>query len=235
MLPIRDDNPTRVIPWLTIALIVANVALFLYQVSLPAPVRQELVFRRGLVPALVTHLPQIGPSAVVPGLVSFVSSMFLHGDLVHLAGNMLFLWVFGNNVEESLGRTRFLVFYLACGLAAAFTQIAASPDSTVPMVGASGAIAGILGAYLLLFPRARVLTVIPVFIFPYFVRLPAFVVLGLWFLFQVLYSLFSDPGRGGVAWYAHVGGFVAGMILLQILLPGGGRRARGDRGRELPA
>lgn len=224
MIPLRDDQPIRRFPFLTLALIAANVFLFFYEASLPPHLRQELVMRRGLVPALVTHLPDLGPRALAPGVLSFFSSMFLHGDLIHLGGNMLFLWIFGKKVEEAMRHLRFLVFYLACGLAAAFTQIAAGPDSLIPMIGASGAIAGVLGAYVLLFPRARILTVIPVFFFLHFVRLPAFILLGLWFLFQLLSSLASDPRMGGVAWYAHIGGFVAGMVLVAFFLPPRPRR-----------
>lgn len=219
MIPIRDENPTRRFPLITIALIAANCVAFLYQLSLGPALSQELVFTRGLVPWIVVHLPELGAGAVIPVTSSFFTSMFLHGDLFHLLGNMLFLWVFADNVEDRMGRGRFLIFYLICGLAAALAQIAALPSSRVPMVGASGAISGVLGAYMLLFPHARVLTVIPIFIFLHFIRLPALVVLGMWFLFQVLYSVWSDPSRGGVAWYAHIGGFVAGLVLLRLFLP----------------
>ena len=224
MIPIRDENPTRRFAVVTVALIAANAAAFLYQASLPAAQMQEMVLRRGLVPGLVTRLPDLGGAALAPGILSFFTSMFLHGDLLHLAGNMLFLWIFGNNVEDVLGRFRFVVFYLLSGLAAALTQVAVLPSSTVPMVGASGAIAGVLGAYFLLFPHARILTLVP-FIFVYIVRLPAFVVLGMWLGFQVFRSMLADPSKGGVAWFAHIGGFVAGMLLLLVFRP---------RGRRLP-
>ena len=219
MIPIRDENPTRRFPVISLALIAANVAAFGYQVSLGPDLGAELVFTRGLIPALVWSLPSLGPDAVVPVVSSFFSSMFLHGDLLHLLGNMLFLWVFADNVEDRMGRARFVVFYLACGLLAAWTQVAVLPGSAVPMIGASGAISGVLGAYMLLFPGARILTVVPIFIFLQFVRLPALFVLGVWFLFQVLSSLWSDPARGGVAWFAHIGGFVAGLLLVTIFTP----------------
>jgi membrane associated rhomboid family serine protease len=219
MLPLRDDNPTRTFPIVTLAFITLNIAFFFYEISLPPALLQDLVFRRGLVPGLVTSLPGPGLQGLGSGLLSFVSSMFLHGDFLHLGGNMLYLWIFGNNIEDRLGHGRFILFYGLCGLAASMTQIASLPESMVPMIGASGAIAGVLGAYLLLFPKARVLTVIPIFIFLHFVRLPAYVVLGLWFVFQVVHSLMADPGRGGVAWFAHVGGFVMGMLLLYVFLP----------------
>src|SRR6266850_5791475 len=216
MLPIKDDIPTRSFPVVTVMLIAANVATFLYQSSLSPRRELEMALRFGLVPAVITSLPHLDPGTVAPSLLTFLTSMFLHGDILHLAGNMLFLWIFGNNVEDELGRFRFVFFYLCCGLIAALTQVAALPRSSIPMVGASGAIAGVLGAYFILFPTARILTLVP-FFFVYLVRLPAFVVLGMWFLFQVIYSAMSAtrPG-GGVAWFAHIGGFVAGMILLTV-------------------
>jgi membrane associated rhomboid family serine protease len=224
MIPLKDDIPTKSIPWVTIGLILTNIIVFLYQATLPPHRELELTLRFGLVPGVVTRLPELDAGSVVPSLLSFVTSMFLHGSVIHLGGNMLFLWIFGNNVEDSLGRARYSLFYLLCGLTAAVTQVAALPRSAVPMVGASGAIAGVLGAYFLLFPSARILTLVP-FFFVYLVRLPAFVVLGMWFLFQVLYSTMSVGGPGGgVAWYAHIGGFLAGMLLLGVFLP---RRRRG--------
>lgn len=219
MLPLRDENPTRRFPIVTVALIALNVASFIYQKSLPEALEADLVMRHGLVPAFVTLLPQAGAGAAIPTASTFVTSMFLHGGLLHLLGNMLFLWVFGDNVEDRLGRGRFVLFYLTCGLAAAATQIVALPGSRVPMIGASGAISGVLGAYMLLFPSARVLTVIPIFIFLQFVKLPAIVLLGIWFLYQILNSLWSAPGEGGVAWFAHIGGFAAGLILITLFLP----------------
>ncbi len=219
MIPLRDDNPTRRFPVVTVALIAVNVAAFLYQKALPDHLEADLVMRRGLVPAFVTLLPEAGPGAAIPAVSAFFTSMFLHGDIFHLLGNMLFLWIFADNVEDRMGRIRFLVFYLICGLAAAATQVVALPDSQIPMVGASGAISGVLGAYMLLFPRARILTVIPIFIFLQFVRLPALVVLGVWFLYQVLYSMMATETGGGVAWFAHIGGFVTGLALISFFLP----------------
>ena len=219
MIPIRDENPTRTFPALTLAVIAVNVLVFAYQLSLPPRLAQELTLRRGLVPGFITGLPELGPPALVPGAASFLTSMFMHGDAVHLLGNMWFLWIFGNNVEDALGHVRFAFFYVGSGLAAALAQIAATPSSMVPMIGASGAIAGVLGAYLILFPRARILTLVP-FIFVYLIRLPAFIVLGIWFLFQVLHSMMAASTlRGGVAWFAHIGGFTAGMILVLVLVP----------------
>jgi membrane associated rhomboid family serine protease len=218
MIPLRDENPARATPFVTLSIIAINLIVFFHEVTLPEQGLRALIFQRGLVPENVSRLLH-GDRAGLSALSPFVTSMFLHGDVLHVAGNMLFLWVFGNNVEDALGKIRYILFYFACGIAAALTQIAARPDSTVPMIGASGAIAGVLGAYLLLYPRARVLTLVPCF-FIYMVRLPAFVVLGMWFVYQVLYSM-SGIGRtgGGVAFFAHIGGFIAGMVLLFALRP----------------
>lgn len=226
MIPIRDENPTRVRPVITVLLIAANAGIFLYQMTLPPEAARQLILTRGLIPGDLTRLPDLGTPALGPGAASIVTSMFLHGGLLHLLFNVWFLWIFGNNVEEAMGRIRYPVFYLLCGVAAALTQVAVFPASTVPMIGASGAIAGVLGAYFLLYPHARILTLVP-FFFLYIVRLPAFVVLGLWFALQVLYSAMSDPARGGVAWSAHAGGFVAGMLLVPIFRKGS--RGRGPR------
>lgn len=218
MIPLRDENPARATPFVTLCIIAVNLIVFFHEVSLPEPELQALIYQRGLVPESVSRLLH-GGRADGSALSPFITSMFLHGDVLHVAGNMLFLWVFGNNIEDALGKIRYVVFYFACGIAAALTQIAARPDSTVPMIGASGAIAGVLGAYLLLYPHARVLTLVPCF-FVYMVRLPAFVVLGMWFMYQVLYSM-SGIGRtgGGVAFFAHIGGFIAGLALLFVLRP----------------
>jgi membrane associated rhomboid family serine protease len=210
--PLRDDVPTRRAPVLTVGLIAANVLAFLWQVlvaGLPLSVQVG-----GLVPAELLTLRDLGPPDLVPPPLTLLTSMFLHGGFGHIAGNMLFLWIFGNNVEDVLGRPRFLAFYGASGRAAALAQVAASwaaDDLLTPMVGASGAIAGVLAAYLSLFPGARVLTLVPPF---WLVELPAFLVIGLWVLFQVLGVLFDAGGGGGVAFAAHVGGFAAGWILI---------------------
>jgi membrane associated rhomboid family serine protease len=178
-----------------------------------------------VIPHEILTLRDVGPLDIVPPPLTILTSMFLHGGFLHIAGNLLFLWVFGNNVEDALGRLRFLLFYLGCGVAAALAQTllsAAAGDSLVPMVGASGAIAGVLGAYMVLFPRARVLTAIPIFIFVRLVLLPAGFFIGLWFALQVLYALAGATGSG-VAFFAHVAGFVAGWLSVRLLA----RRGRG--------
>ncbi len=215
MIPLHDDNPTTLRPVVTVALIAACVAAFLWQVSLGQDGYRHAVYSLGFIPAVFFGERMLAPElAVVPPALTLVTSMFLHGGLWHLLGNMLYLWIFGNNVEDAMGHARFVVFYLLCGVAAAFGQGILDPGSTIPMIGASGAISGVLGAYLLLYPHARVLVLIPLGFFSQLVRVPAVLVLGLWFLIQIVSSLAADPSRGGVAWFAHIGGFLAGMALI---------------------
>ena len=213
MIPLKDSNPCTCVPFVTIGLIAVNVAVFLYQASLGREL-QGFVRAWGLVPAEVLGRP-----------VTVLTSMFLHGGVVHVGGNMLYLWIFGDNIESAFGHLRFLGLYLVFGLAAAALHTAVDPGSGMPMVGASGAVAGVLGAYALLYPRARVLTAV---FFGFFVRLvwiPAAFVLGLWFVLQLVSGLpaLSRAG-GGVAWFAHVGGFAAGLALALPLV----RRVRAE-------
>jgi len=212
MLPLKDDNPTRIVPFVTLSLIALNVAAFLWTLFLPPAAQKEVILRLAIVPYRVTHLDAGDPAALLAGARSLLVAMFLHGDILHIAGNMLYLWIFGNNIEEAMGRGRFLVFYLLCGLVASLTQIAASPASRLPMIGASGAIAGVLAAYLVLFPAARVFTLIFLLFFVRVVPIPAVIVLGFWFLLQLLSA--GSLAEGGVAFFAHIGGFVAGLVLV---------------------
>ena len=215
MIPLHDDNPTTLRPVVTVALIAACVAAFLWQLSLGQAGYRRAVYSLGFIPAVFFGERVLAPElAVVPPALTLVTSMFLHGGLWHLLGNMLYLWIFGNNVEDAMGHARFVAFYLLCGIAAALGQGILDPGSTIPMIGASGAISGVLGAYLLLYPHARVLVLIPLGFFSQLVRVPAVLVLGLWFLIQIVSSLAADPSRGGVAWFAHIGGFLAGMALI---------------------
>jgi membrane associated rhomboid family serine protease len=222
--PLRDENPTSRFPAVTVALIAANVAVFLFQVARPHGLEQA-VLRFGAVPYLITHVRAAAETAAVPPLLTLLTSMFLHGSLFHLLGNMLYLWIFGNNIEDRLGPFRFTLFYLASGVAAALTHVVFEPASRVPMIGASGAIAGVLGAYALTFPRARVRTLVFLFFYIDVVAVPAALILGLWFFLQLL----NVGMGGGVAWFAHIGGFVAGMLLIALAR---GRSLRGLRRRE---
>jgi membrane associated rhomboid family serine protease len=218
MFPLWDDQPTKKFPLITVAIIVLNTIVYLYEASLGEKFTQ-FIYAMGLIPFEITHHIDLLPASPSIIYLTIFTSMFMHGSIIHLLGNMLFLWIFGNNVEEYLGRVNFIIFYLVCGLSAAFTQIFFNPNSTIPMVGASGAIAGVLGAYLLLYPRARVTTVI---IFGFFIRLikiPAVVVLSFWIIYQFLYGISSlavKTGEGGVAWFAHIGGFIGGIILIKL-------------------
>ena len=219
MIPLHDDNPTTIKPVVTVGIIAAATAVFLWQITLPEDEQLRVVYGLGLVPAVLFGERALPPEiAMIPAEATVLTSMFLHGGLLHLAGNMLYLWIFGNNVEDALGHGRFILFYLLCGVAAAFAQIASDPGSDVPMIGASGAIGGVLGAYLLLFPHAQVMVLIPLGIFTRLVYVPALLVLGLWFVLQFVQgALAPASGGGGVAFWAHIGGFVAGAALILIM------------------
>jgi membrane associated rhomboid family serine protease len=230
VLPLHDKNPSESRPFTVYALIAVNVLAFLYEVSLPRDQLLGFIHVYGVVPGHVTAALN-GEAPLLPALVVPVfASMFLHGGWMHLLGNMWFLHIFGDNVEDRLGHFGFLLFYLFCGLTAVGAHYALAPDSSKPVVGASGAIAGVLGAYAVRWPRARVLTLLPVFIMIYFVELPALVVLGMWFAIQFLQGTASivQFSHGGVAYWAHVGGFVTGAALIYpvLWLTGSLRRSR---------
>jgi membrane associated rhomboid family serine protease len=228
--PLKDDNPSESAPVVTVALIVLNALFFVYQISLEAGgadgarAGQAFIEEFGLVPCRLTGACRVGPELPSPILTIF-TSMFMHGGLFHIGGNMLYLWIFGNNVEDTLGHGRYLLFYLLSGVAAALAQTAVGPSSMVPMVGASGAVSGVLGAYLLLFPHARVTTLIILGFFFRLVQIPAMVVLGFWIVLQLLNGLGSFGSSGGVAFFAHIGGFLVGMGLLYVLKPRARSRA----------
>jgi membrane associated rhomboid family serine protease len=217
MIPLRDDNPSSTPQIVTIAFIVMCVLVFLWQLSFGAQGGQRIVYALGVVPASLLGQGQLPAElSLVPPWMTVFTSMFMHGGWMHLIGNMLYLWIFGDNVEDSMGHGRFVVFYLLCGIAAVLAQALPDPASTIPMVGASGAISGVLGAYLLLYPHARVLVAIPLGFFLHTMRIPAGLVLVLWFGLQLFSSAMAQPGQGGVAFRAHIGGFIAGMILISI-------------------
>ena len=226
MIPLRDTIRSRTFPIVTVGLLLLNALVFFQQLR-AGPLGERLVFAYGLVPGRLVHWDELGGPSGVARWLPLVTSQFLHGGFLHLAGNMLYLWIFGDNVEDRLGHGRFLLFYLLCGVAAGLTQVGFDPSSPIPTVGASGAIAGVLGAYLVSFPRARVLTFVPVFFIPWLVEIPAVVFLVLWFGMQVLSGLasFGRELTGGVAWWAHVGGFVTGIALVWALAPSRSRRA----------
>jgi membrane associated rhomboid family serine protease len=221
VVPIRDDNPTRTVPYVTYGLIILNVLAFLYEASLVGPSLESFFHTWAVVPAELTASLEGVPSYSLPGeALTLITSQFLHGGLLHLGGNMLYLWIFGNNVEDQMGHVRFLIFYLLCGIFAGLAQYVFAAGSSVPSLGASGAIAGVLGAYILRFPQVRILALIPVFLFFFTFRVPAVVFLGIWFVQQAFYGFASlgAPANigmesGGIAYWAHAGGFVVGAIL----------------------
>lgn len=214
MIPLHDDNPTHINPLVTFVFIGVCVLVFLWQFSHSYEGQVMIVNQLGVIPAVLLGSEKFAEAQTwVPSSVTVLTSMFLHGGWMHLIGNMLYLWVFGNNVEDAMGHGKFVIFYLLCGVAAVFAQAVPDPNSVVPMVGASGAISGVLGAYVLLYPRASVLVGIPIFIYLHTLRLPAIGVLGAWFGLQLLSSAVAQ-GEGGVAFGAHIGGFLAGMALI---------------------
>ncbi len=206
MIPLKDENPTKHFPFLTITLIGANIFIFIYGLGMP----MELPYfynQYGLIPRELISFP-------VSSYPTIYSSMFLHSGLGHLAGNMLYMWIFGNNIEDVLGKFKFILFYLVCGTLAALSHIATDTSSTIPMVGASGAISGILGAYMVLFPQAKIKTLIFLGFFITIIRIPAIALLAIWMGLQILSGMGSSGEVSGIAWYAHIGGFVAGMTLI---------------------
>lgn len=255
MIPLRDYRPSRTFPAITVALIILNMLVFLYQGYLgtqgtvlndgipwqerelappafdPRAYRTHLlaggsprlyplsrsdhfIAQYALIPAEFLRGVDLPPTIPLPIWLTLFTSMFLHGGFMHLLGNMLYLWIFGDNVEDAMGHVKFLLFYLLCGAVAAFTQMAIAPGSPVPQIGASGAIAGVLAAYFMLFPYARVLTLIPIFFFIRLVTVPAVFLLGFWFILQVISGAGSVGAATGVAWFAHIGGFLSGGLLV---------------------
>ncbi|TKJ28923.1 rhomboid family intramembrane serine protease [bacterium (candidate division B38) B3_B38] len=212
MIPLKDENPSFSFPMLTVGLIGANIMVFIYQLSLGEGL-PLFIYRMGLVPYEFIHMTDLPPVTSIPIPLTLLTSIFLHGGLLHLAGNMLYLWIFGDNVEDSMGHLRFLIFYILCGTFASLLHILVNTDSKVPTIGASGAISGVLGAYLVLYPRARVVTLLFFFYLIRIVRLPAMFFLGVWFLWQLMSA---GLGGGGVAWFAHIGGFAGGVALVKL-------------------
>ncbi len=235
MIPFRDNQASRRLTLINVMLIVANIAVFIYEASLGVGI-ENFIYQYAMIPAHLTSALE-GTRELVrvpygigtpPVLETIVTSMFLHGGILHLAGNMLYLFIFGAAVEEAMGHVRYMLFYLICGIASALAMAAFTPHSTVPVIGASGAIAGILGAYFVLYPRAKISTILPIFILMYFVEIPAIVYLLIWFVAQLYAGLSQNPEvAGGVAWWAHVGGFLVGMLLGPLLAnKASGRRRR---------
>ena len=211
MFPIKDDNPTEIKPLVTLSIIAICCFIFFYQFSISQIDNMELILKYGMRPN------NLFSSNGLASIYAIFSSMFLHGGFLHLVGNMLFLWIYGNNIEDSMGHIKFLIFYVICGVSAALLQASITPSSDIPMIGASGAVSGVLSAYLLLFPKARVSTLVFIFFFITIIRIPAGLLIILWFASQVVNANITDPNSPGVAWFAHIGGFIMGALLIPFL------------------
>ncbi|HKO04666.1 MAG TPA: rhomboid family intramembrane serine protease [Candidatus Acidoferrales bacterium] len=218
MIPLKDNTPRSSTPVVTVALIIANTLAFLYELTLPERLEQAFFMSYAMVPTRFTHLLAAHHVAVEAAFLPFLTSMFLHGGWLHLIGNMWFLWVFGDNVEDRLGHFSYLIFYLVCGFGAGLAHVVMNLHSSAPSLGASGAISGVLGAYIVLYPRAKILTLVPLIIFWFTVNLPAYFILGYWFVIQFFSGVSSVGARspGGVAYWAHIGGFLMGVWLVRI-------------------
>jgi len=225
MIPLKNENPSRTIPFINILLIMANIFIFGWQLYSLIQESTPLYLRLGFIPYEFSHFKDIAPHNLVPFPLTIFTAMFLHGGWLHLLGNMLYLWIFGDNVEDRLGHVRYLLFYLLCGISATLLHGFMDLGSHVPVIGASGAIAGVLGAYMVLFPTARIKTLVILFVFIRLIRIPAVILLGYWILIQVL-SAMAEYGKisgGGIAWFAHIGGFAAGLVLVMAM-----RKRRGS-------
>jgi membrane associated rhomboid family serine protease len=214
MIPISDDNPARRAAVLNFAIIGACVAAFLWQLSLPDEAFLQAIESYAFIPVNLFAGGAMPPTEAAPwAWATVATSMFLHGGLMHLGGNMLYLWIFGNNIEDAMGHLRYFIFYFLCGYGAALTEGVVNPESAVPMVGASGAISGVLAAYLLIFPRARVTVIVPLGVLLYPMKISALYVIGFWFVIQLFQAAIADPAEPGIAWLAHIGGFAVGLVL----------------------
>ncbi|MEW6001113.1 MAG: rhomboid family intramembrane serine protease [Nitrospirota bacterium] len=219
MIPYKDDNPTRTFPFMTVGIITLNTLVFLWEIMSPSGI-EKVTYAYGAIPYyIITFKTDQQP---IPPVLTIFSAMFMHGGFFHIAGNMLYLWIFGNNIEDRLGHLRFVIFYIFCGIISAYAYAITDPHSLIPMIGASGAISGILGAYLLLFPRASVHTIVFFGFFITTVKIPAFIVLIFWAVIQFVNGLIGTGvvQKGGVAWFAHIGGFLAGLLTIKLWLIG---------------
>src|SRR6185437_772814 len=225
MIPLKDMTPRRSIPFVTLLLIAINVIVFMHQISLPPTATDAFIKTYGLIPAKISLALAGRHYTMEQALLPLFTCMFLHGGFLHILGNMWFLWIFGGNVEDRFGSLPYLVFYLVCGIGSGISQVLFSWGSHIPSIGASGAISGVLGAYIVFFPKSRILTLVPLFIIFFLWRIPAIIFIGLWFAMQFLSGVVSlgQANVGGVAWWAHVGGFLVGMLIAGIT--GGSKRA----------
>jgi membrane associated rhomboid family serine protease len=221
MIPLKDMTPRRSLPVITLLLIAVNVIAFIHQITLPDAAADLFIKTYGLVPAKISLALAGRHYTLEQALLPLFTCMFLHGGFLHILGNMWFLWIFGANVEDRMGPLPYLAFYLITGIGSGIAEVAFSWGSSIPSIGASGAISGVLGAYIVLFPKSRILTLVPLFIIWFLARIPAIVFIGLWFILQFLSGVVSlgAANNGGVAWWAHVGGFLLGMLLARAFAP----------------
>jgi len=211
VIPLKDDIRSQGRPIVNYSIIGLNCLVFLYQYLITDP--QWFIMKYGTIPYEIVHGIDLPPFSSFPVHFNLIFSMFIHGGFLHIAGNMLFLWVFGDNVEDAFGKWRYIIFYIISGICGSLLHILVGANSKIPAVGASGAISGVLGAYAILYPRARVLALVPVFYFLRIMYLPAFAFIGIWFFYQLIYAASSGVAGGGVAWFAHIGGFIAGIVM----------------------
>jgi len=218
MIPLRDKNPSQHFPIVNLFIIFLNIAVYIYQyLILPDKLSRYFVFSLGCIPYEITHMVDLSPPNLVPIPLTMFTSMFIHGSFFHLLSNMLFLWIFGDNVEDRLGHLNYLIFFILCGLLAIFVHILFNPASKLPCIGASGAISGVMGAYMLFFPRARIKTLFVLFVIIQIVDIPAFIMIGYWIFVQIISGVSEIGHSGGIAWFAHIGGFFSGVLLAPIL------------------
>ena len=216
MIPLKDENPSRTVPITNAFLILVNVSVFVYQYFLIPGGASPLFLQLGCIPYEFANFVDIDPPALIPIPLTIITAMFMHGGWIHLLSNLLFLWIFGDNIEDRLGHLKYLFFYMTCGTIASLLHIMTNLNSQIPSIGASGAIAGVMGAYMYLFPKARIRTLVIWFVFIQVVRIPALIMLGYWILIQVLsgFAEFGTQTEGGIAWFAHIGGFVTGFFMI---------------------
>lgn len=218
MIPLKDMTPRQSFPVMTLVLIGINIAVFVHQITLPGPAGDAFIRTYGLVPSHISLALAGHHYTLAQALIPFFTCMFLHGGFLHIIGNMWFLWIFGANVEDRMGPLPYLLFYLICGIGSGVSEVAFSWGSHVPSIGASGAISGVLGAYIVLFPKSRILTLVPLLIIWFLWKVPAVIFIGLWFLMQFVSGVASigSAENGGIAWWAHVGGFLLGLLLVNL-------------------
>ena len=219
MIPLNDENPSNTVPVINILLIVTNISVFIYMNYFAPLATRSIIAKLGFIPYELSHFVDVNPTNLVPIPLTIFTAMFMHGGWLHLLSNMLYLWIFGDNIEDKLGHIKYLIFYIMCGIAATLVHGFININSRIPTLGASGAIAGVLGAYMFLFPKTRIKTLLFLGIFFQIIRIPAVIILGYWILIQILsaYAEYGSKTGAGIAWFAHIGGFVAGLVLIVVM------------------